>query len=479
MVVLVGAGMGEDDLLSLKAKKYLQKANIIMYDRLIDMRVLLYANPSSQFIRVGKAATDGGHQQKEINEKLISYGKKYSLVVRLQGGDPFVFGRGGEEVYALQSEGIPFEVIPGISSIYAAPSYAGIPVTQRDCNASFHVFTAHRKKDKADLDYATIAHLEGNLIFLMGSQAISTIANNLIAQGKNPQTPVALIHNAGTCSQKEFFLTLDQAQHTQKTDFHSPLVIIIGKGISNKYAWFKKPLFNLAIIGEQHSLKRFCLLTEHESFRVIPIPVLEASVCYSLTLNDLSETKIALFTSANAVRFAFKNIPFHLWHKMHFGAIGKNTEKELQKHAVQSIFTTHNGSYELIKKAVEHSNDDNNILLCTSSESDLDENQLSAKYHRHFKVRSCYTTKHINWQKEVLFDVHSRCQLLAFTSGMAVKAFFKNLSQEEKPSGKIFALGSTAKKALEDEGLFAQTPQNPSFESLLECIKSQTHHTIS
>ncbi len=165
-VYITGAGPGDEKLISVRALELVKQADVIVYDRLGAEKFLKYSNKECEKINAGKQPQNHRLNQSQINEILIQKAKEGKSVVRLKGGDPFVFGRGGEECEALKKAGIPFEVVPGISSFYSVCAYAGIPVTHRECASSFHVFTGHRV-DNGELDYSSIAHMEGTLVFLM------------------------------------------------------------------------------------------------------------------------------------------------------------------------------------------------------------------------------------------------------------------------------------------------------------------------
>ena len=188
-VYITGAGPGDEKLISVRALELVKQADVIVYDRLGAEKFLKYSNKECEKINAGKQPQNHRLNQSQINEILIQKAKEGKSVVRLKGGDPFVFGRGGEECEALKKAGIPFEVVPGISSFYSVCAYAGIPVTHRECASSFHVFTGHRV-DNGELDYSSIAHMEGTLVFLMSMKNLHIISEKLIQQGKDENTPV-------------------------------------------------------------------------------------------------------------------------------------------------------------------------------------------------------------------------------------------------------------------------------------------------
>lgn len=225
-VHLVGAGPGDPDLLTLRAARLLGDADVIIHDRLIGSEIFELAAPWAIRIDVGKNPNAKSTPQDEINRQLIAYGSKYDTVVRLKGGDPFVFGRGGEEALALADAGIDVEVVPGISSAIAAPAAAGIPVTHRNVSSGFTVITAHLNPGNDRLlDWEAAARLGTTLVILMGAKRARLIANELIAGGMSPATPAATITSATTGDQKVNRLTLETLGVEPVAN---PAVIVIG-----------------------------------------------------------------------------------------------------------------------------------------------------------------------------------------------------------------------------------------------------------
>ncbi|MDI9595436.1 MAG: uroporphyrinogen-III C-methyltransferase, partial [Atribacterota bacterium] len=202
-VYLVGAGPGDPDLLTIKALKTIKKAEVLVYDRLVNTALLKIPYESCERIDVGKSPNSHPVPQNEINQILYEKASQGKQVVRLKGGDPFVFGRGGEEALFLNNLGISVEVVPGITSAIAVPSYAGIPVTHRNISSSFHVFSGHeRNSSSVDMDWEAISKLKGTLIFLMGFANLKGLVEKLIWLGKPIDTPVAIIANGTTSKQK-------------------------------------------------------------------------------------------------------------------------------------------------------------------------------------------------------------------------------------------------------------------------------------
>ncbi len=243
-VYLVGAGPGDPGLLTVRGLGLLRRAEVVVYDRLVNPALLEEAPSEALRIFAGKLA--GGHSlpQEQINDLLVAHARRGRRVVRLKGGDPFVFGRGGEEAEALAEAGIPFEVVPGVSSAVAVPAYAGIPLTHRKLSSSFAVITGHEDacKDEPAVDWERLATAVDTLVVLMGARTLPRIVAELLAHGRSPETPVALIRWGTTEAQETITGTLadilDKAVALQP-----PVVAVIGDVVSmrDRLRWFDAP----------------------------------------------------------------------------------------------------------------------------------------------------------------------------------------------------------------------------------------------
>jgi uroporphyrin-III C-methyltransferase len=223
-VALVGAGPGDPDLLTVKAARLLAAAEVVVHDALVGDGVLGLVRPTAELIDVGKRPGRPVPQEL-ISTLLVELARTGRRVVRLKGGDPFVFGRGGEEAQALLDAGVPFEVVPGITSAVAAPAAAGIPVTQRGVAAAFTVVTGHRRAGEPDVDWRSLAKVGGTIVVLMGVAQRGTIAAELMAGGLDPATPVAAVRSATTRAQ---VVTRGRLDELAATPVESPAVIVIG-----------------------------------------------------------------------------------------------------------------------------------------------------------------------------------------------------------------------------------------------------------
>lgn len=253
-VYLVGAGPGDAGLLTLRGAELLKRADVVIYDVLANAELLRLAPPTAELISRGSRSAEKALSQEQLNALMIAKAREGKCVVRLKGGDPYVFGRGGEEAEELADAGIPFEVVPGVSSIVAAPNYAGIPLTHRDMCSTFTVLTGHEDPDKAesDLNFEEIARIPGTKVILMGLKRLRELTETLIARGMPAETPVAIVHRGTTGAQKSVEGTLKTiAGLAEEKQISAPAITIIGEVVKlrEKLNWFeRRPLFGKRVV---------------------------------------------------------------------------------------------------------------------------------------------------------------------------------------------------------------------------------------
>lgn len=240
-VYLVGGGPGDPDLLTFRALRLMQKADIVLYDRLVSKEVLSLVRRDAELVYVGKTACDHPVTQDNINEKLVEFAKEGNRVLRLKGGDPFIFGRGGEEIAHLADNGIPFQVVPGITAASGCASYAGIPLTHRDHAQSVRFITGHQKEHKYDLNWSELVAPNQTLVFYMGLNGLETICQQLMSYGMDSTTPAALIEKGTTTRQRVFIGDISTLpQKVRDGGAKAPTLIIVGSVVSlhDQLSWF-------------------------------------------------------------------------------------------------------------------------------------------------------------------------------------------------------------------------------------------------
>ncbi|MGV8058120.1 MAG: uroporphyrinogen-III C-methyltransferase [Smithellaceae bacterium] len=319
-VYIIGAGPGDAGLITLKAVECLRLADVVIYDNLVNEELLKYAPAQARFIYAGKKGGDHTLSQDKINTLLAREALAGNIVARLKGGDPFIFGRGGEEAEVLVARGIPFEVIPGVTSAIAVPAYAGIPLTHRGLTSTVAFITGHEDpaKDKSDINWQALAGI-GTLVFLMGVKNIGQITGTLITHGKLPATPAALIRRGTTPQQKIITGTLATiAGQALSENFKPPAILVVGPvvDLSDTLRWFDlKPLFGKGVVitrPERQADNLARLLTSEGAFP-IAFPTISivppADLCeLDNAIDQLESYDWLIFTSANGVRFFFARL---------------------------------------------------------------------------------------------------------------------------------------------------------------------------
>jgi uroporphyrinogen III methyltransferase/synthase len=306
-VCFVGAGPGDPGLLTARALELIAAADVILYDRLIPAQALAGARGDAELRYVGKEGGGVSVPQEQIEQLMLARAGAGALVVRLKGGDPFVFGRGGEEALAVRAAGIPFEVVPGVTAGIAAPAYAGIPVTHRGVSTHFTVVTGHEDptKDRTDVDWDALARTGGTLVILMGAARVGAIAERLMAAGLAADTPVAAVRNGTRFDQETVRATLATIGDA---NVRAPSAVVVGAVAGLDLAWFEqRPLFGSTIVVTRAREQASDLRTQLEALgaEVVELPAITIEPV-DFTLPDLATYEWIVFTSVNGVRAWFE-----------------------------------------------------------------------------------------------------------------------------------------------------------------------------
>ena len=322
-VYLIGAGPGDPGLMTLKGKDILSEADVIIYDYLANKLFLEYAKPQAELIYVGKKGGDHTMGQAEINRLIVEKSKSGNSVARLKGGDPFIFGRGGEEAQELVADGVPFEVVPGITSAISVPAYAGIPLTHRDHTATVAFVTGHEDplKEGSNIQWDKLSTGVGTIVFLMGVGNLKKIAENLMRHGRSPDTPVAVIRRGTVPEQKTVSGNLKNiSARVENAGLRPPAIIVVGDvvGLRDELNWFEtKPLFGKRIVVTRAREQASGFLQELTSLgaECIQFPTIEIIPPDSwdpldTAISNLESYHWLLFTSVNGVKHFLQRLHF-------------------------------------------------------------------------------------------------------------------------------------------------------------------------
>ena len=480
-VYLVGAGPGDPGLLTLKGLECVRRADVIVYDRLVHPAILEHARPDAELIYVGKASSAHTMKQDDINRLLADKAKEGKVVARLKGGDPFVFGRGGEEAEVLVSEGIEFEVVPGVTSAIAAPAYAGIPVTHRGLAATLGIVTGHEKADAetrrhgdaetphSKIDWEAVARLD-TIVFLMGVENLPNIVRELVKNGKNASTPVALVRWGTRTEQETLVGTLgDIVEKVKSAEFKSPAVTIVGEVVNlrEKLRWFdNRPLFGKKVLvtRSRDQASELSELLRQYGAEPIEFPVIKISPPESFeeldaALERIEEYDWLLFTSANGVRAVMDRV--HelgrdvRWLKgPKIGAIGPKTAEALQRLGVRVDFMPKEFVAEAVVREFPGNPEGKRILIPRAKEA----REVIPEKLRELGAQVDVVTSYITESDSSdLSDMSDRIQsgeidIITFASSSTVRMFAERIPKA--PEGVLIAcIGPITAETAESLGL--------------------------
>lgn len=463
-VYIMGAGPGDAELLTLKGKRAIEEADCIIYDRLINTRILNYAKKNTEMIYLGKENCEGGVIQDEINETIVKKALEGKVVARVKGGDPFVFGRGGEEIQALFKNGIEFEEIPGITSSISVPAYAGIPVTHRGMARSFHVFTGHTMADGSWHNFEAIAKLDGTLVFLMGIKNLPIIVNDLVTNGKDPKTPIAIIEKGATANQRVTIGNLETIiTMAQERKIVPPAITIIGEVVKlrDTFKWFEDTqLFGKKVLvtRDRRQAGEFSDKIEKIGGVAVELPFIEIeSTLDKLDREMLKSYSALLFNSPNGVR-EFMNKVGDIRDIAHLkiGAVGSKTKELLEGYKIKADFIPEEYLVErLAEEAVKHTQAGEKILIITSDISPCDTDKFNSIYDRHFDKIVAYKTKKIVREKEEVLNTLKKVEIVTFLSSSTVDAFMASIENDAEAvkNIKFASIGPVTSETMKKYGL--------------------------
>lgn len=476
-VWLVGAGTGDVGLITVKGLMVLKQAEVVIFDTLAGLEILSLMPHGAELIDAGKMSGNHTLPQDEINSLLISKAKEGKRVVRLKGGDPFVFGRGGEELEALVKENIDFEVVPGITSPVAVPAYNGVPVTHRDYTSSFYVVTGHKKDNGvAYIDFKTLVGLDTTLVFLMGVSSLEKICKGLLAAGMDKDMPAAILERGTTCRQRGVFATVSTL--SKAAFVKSPAVIIVGKvcGFNTRFPWYEKlplSLKQILVTRPEGMEKHLVLRLREYGAHIIYMPTIE-----TVKISSLSELetfysavekvqrdkgkKCIVFTSPQGVKYFFLLLKerridirsLFTYKSPEFAVIGSGTRAALEEYGIFADYMPLQYSAQNLGKTLAtDTSRDLHIYIFRASKGSTDlTDELKkagvsysdiATYHTVF-AKPCQITEKI----AAAFD-NKEIDYVTFTSASTVKGFVNIFKDIDFQNVEAICIGDkTAAEAL-------------------------------
>jgi uroporphyrinogen III methyltransferase / synthase len=475
MVYLVGAGPGDTGLITVKALDLIRSADVILYDRLVDPMLLFHARTDCILVDVGKRPDSHTHSQDEITDLLIEYGRQAKEVVRLKGGDPFLFGRGGEEAEKLHEEKIPFTIVPGVSALTAVPAYSGIPLTHRNYSSSVGVATGHSAEEKTEdpVEWKKLAAGVDTVVVFMGVGNLEYIVGELIKGGKSPETPAALIERGTTPLQRTVTATLTTiAEKAKREGVNAPALLVVGETVllHDKLGWYQPgPLAGLRI-GITRPItqsKGFAIRLSSLGAKPILIPTIATEENLSSpevkkAIDRLGIFDFIIFSSAHGVDAFFKvldNMKLDarsLGGKM-IGVIGPMTGEALKSHGIKPDICASTFIAEgLLKELLSSSNVKEKKFLLVRS--DIGRTVLSEGLRNegaYVEDTAFYITKIAELSSYSLIQIKKGAlDIITFTSSSTVHCFFKQIDPDEIGRNTIIAsIGPQTSKTLLQYGI--------------------------
>lgn len=472
-VYLVGAGPGDARLFTEKGLDCVRRADVIIYDNLISGSILNEARLDAELIYAGKRSGSHHMKQEEISALIVKKALEGHLVVRLKGGDPFIFGRGGEEALELSKREIPFEIVPGISSSYSVPAYAGIPVTHRGLASSLHVITGHEDGNKTSsaLDYQTLAKEEGTLVFLMGLKNLYKIAENLIANGKDAKTPAAVLERGTTAAQRSVKADLSHiAKAAEEAGLRTPAISVVGPVVELKdsLSWFGRGLLGrkrVMVTGTRAFVREMEEALHPLGAELTALSLVEVKPLWNerieTAIRQLSTYQWIVFTSGNGVELFFEmlkeqGVDLRSLMQVKFAVIGRKTADTLLQHGFQSDFvpSQYSGA-DLAAEWIPTLKSDDKVALFRAENGAQVLPQALSEAGIDYEDIGFYETWTDLRRTEELNRMIREVDYVTVASSSAAQALSRMLEAEQRENlgAKIISIGPYTTKTLEKLGL--------------------------
>lgn len=484
-VILVGAGPGDPGLLTQKGRQALENAQVVVYDRLVSPAILALIPKDAEKIDVGKESSHHLVPQEEINRILLRKAQEGKRVVRLKGGDPFLFGRGGEELELLEQARIPFQVVPGVTSALAVPAYGGIPVTHRDFCSSLHIITGHaRAGARLHIDFDALRRTGGTLVFLMSVTSLPQICDGLLGAGMAPDMPAAVIERGTLPGQRKLVSTLENLpRDAQSAGIKSPAIIVVGKvcTLSDRFDWFDHlPLKGKTVVVTRPE-NRSGVLTEKLralGARVIDYPCIhivprEPNPALDAAIERMAAYRCLVFTSPAGPEIFWRHLrdagkDARALAGLSLAAIGPKTAEALERHGLHADVVPETYDSDHLAEALQAI--PGPVLLCRASKgSDAVPRMLTEKGIR-FEDTACYDTLYAAPDPEKLDALLGDKLLVTFTSASTVRGFAESLPGRNLKNVIGCCIGPQTQAEAEKYGIPTVVSAEATVESLVECI---------
>jgi uroporphyrinogen III methyltransferase / synthase len=459
LVALVGAGPGDPGLMTARALELIAAADVVLYDRLIPAGALDGASPEAELVYVGKEPGVPAMDQEAIGALLVEHGLAGRRVVRLKGGDPFVFGRGGEEAAALREAGVPFEVVPGITAGIAAPAYAGIPVTHRAQASAVAFVTGHEdpEKEESALDWEALARFPGTLVFYMGVGRLRRIAEALTGAGRSPDEPVAVVERGTLPGQRTVLGTLSTiAERVAAEELRPPAITVVGPvaALRERLAWLEeRPLHGRTVAVTRARAQASGLAARLRALgaQVVEAPVIRAEPL-DTAIPDLTAYDLVVLTSPTGVHLLFERLPgdARAWAGRTVAAIGPGTAAALREHGIEPDVLPERAVAESLLEALADVPARSALVARAQEARDVLPDGLRERGVE-VDVLALYRTVAEPLEGEAL-EAALGADWIAFTSASTVRHFL-DASGGAKPQGRAVSIGPVTSTALRDSGI--------------------------
>lgn len=489
-VWLVGAGPGDIGLFTKKGMEVLQNAEVVVYDSLVGQGVLSMIPKDAITINVGKRAGNHTLPQEGINQVLLEQAQKGYRVVRLKGGDPFLFGRGGEELVLLKEHQIPYEIVPGVTSPLAVPAYNGIPVTHRDFCSSLHIITGHKKAGMAyDIDFEALVRTKGTLVFLMGVTALEDICNCLMKAGMDADMPAAILQQGTTAGQKRIVATVGTLKaEVDRQGIETPAIIVVGKvcSLAKEFAWYEElPLAGYKVLLTR---PRDLISSTAQKLRAQGAEVLELPAIRTEAIEDnealrrawkqMQQYQWLVFTSPTGVKVFFEQMKreycdIRMLGTVKIAAIGEGTKKALRERGlfVDLMPEIYDGENLARTLAAELSGGEN-ILIPRAEAGNLELvkilKEAGACVDDVATYRTCYESQDVI--DEVAEFEKGKIDCAVFTSASTVRGFAEAVQGLDFSKVKAACIGKQTRAEAEKYGMQTWMAKKATMDSLVQLV---------